>query len=342
MVYRAIISFAMDDKRAIKQGQILQDSDFKNEAEKNDLLESGYIMEYDGQIEITENGTYDVKDYDTADVNVSGGTANLQDKTVTITTNGSQDINADSGYDGLDTVSVTTNVQPNLETKNVTIIENTTTTITPTAGKDGLSNVNITVDVPSGGDISEYFNTTITKGTFNYPVAGQCIKKMLPITVTSAVTVLSNAFMKWSELTEVIFSNQSNTSNVTAMNEMFLDCTKLSSVDVSSFNTSNVQYFLSVFQNCSSLTRLDLKNFDNSSATTMNDMFNGCKNLQFLDIRNFVFGTATTNRMFGMNASYGVPNNCEIIVKSDTEKQWMASNFSRLTNVKTVAEYEGQ
>ena len=73
MTYKATISFALDGKRAIKQGQLLQDADFKNEAEKNDLLESDYIIEYDGQIEITENGVYDVKDYDTADVNVSSG-----------------------------------------------------------------------------------------------------------------------------------------------------------------------------------------------------------------------------------------------------------------------------
>ena len=39
-----------------------------------------------------------------------GGTANLQDKSVTITENTTTNIIADSGYDGLGTVSVTTNV----------------------------------------------------------------------------------------------------------------------------------------------------------------------------------------------------------------------------------------
>lgn len=41
-----------------------------------------------------------------------GGTPNLQDKSVTISSNGSQDVTADNGYDGLGTVSITTVVPP--------------------------------------------------------------------------------------------------------------------------------------------------------------------------------------------------------------------------------------
>lgn len=37
---------------------------------------------------------------------------NLQDKSVSITSNGSQTVKADEGYDGLNSVAVTTNIQP--------------------------------------------------------------------------------------------------------------------------------------------------------------------------------------------------------------------------------------
>ena len=80
-----------------------------------------------------------------------GGTPNLQAKTVEITENGTTNVSADTGYDGLSNVGITTNVQPNLESKSVTITENTTTTITPTQGKDGLSSVSVTTNVASGG-----------------------------------------------------------------------------------------------------------------------------------------------------------------------------------------------
>lgn len=107
-------------------------------------------------VTITENGTQNV----TADAGYDGlrnvgittdVQPSLQNKSLTISENTTTSISADSGYDGLDTVSVTTNVQPNLETKSVTITENTTTTITPTTGKDGLSSVEVITNVSGGG-----------------------------------------------------------------------------------------------------------------------------------------------------------------------------------------------
>lgn len=61
-----------------------------------------------GEIDITQNGVYNVGGYATADVQVPG--PNLQSKTQTITTNTTTKIEADSGYDGLSSVEVTTNI----------------------------------------------------------------------------------------------------------------------------------------------------------------------------------------------------------------------------------------
>ena len=59
-------------------------------------------------------------------------------------------------------------------------------------------------------------------------------------------------------------------------------------------------------------------------------------------LRNFDFANVGTsyNNMFGSSATSGVPNDCEIIVKDDTAKTWITGKFTRLTNVKTVAELE--
>lgn len=63
-----------------------------------------------GTKNIIENGTVDVTNYASANVNVPAPTPNLQSKSLTITENGTQTVSADSGYDGLDEVEITTNV----------------------------------------------------------------------------------------------------------------------------------------------------------------------------------------------------------------------------------------
>ena len=71
---------------------------------------------------------------------------------------------------------------------------------------------------------------------------------------------------------------------------------------------------------------------------TINSIFQGCSNLQHLDIRTLEFTKISSST----NAFSSVPTNCEIIVKDSTAKTWIQTNFSSLTNVKTVAEYEAE
>lgn len=75
----------------------------------------------------------------------------LQNKQVSVTQNGTSSVSADSNYDGLGTVEINTNVAPNLQSKQVTITENTTTNIIPDTGYDGLQSVNVITNVPTGG-----------------------------------------------------------------------------------------------------------------------------------------------------------------------------------------------
>ena len=61
--------------------------------------------------------------------------------TLQITSNGAKDV---TNYK-----NVNVNVDPNLEQKTVTITENGTTEVTPTSGKDGISKVTVTTNVPT-------------------------------------------------------------------------------------------------------------------------------------------------------------------------------------------------
>lgn len=64
----------------------------------------------DGTLPITENATYDVRKFARVSTSVHPA-PNLQDKEINITANGTQNIVADNGYDGLGNVDITVNVE---------------------------------------------------------------------------------------------------------------------------------------------------------------------------------------------------------------------------------------
>lgn len=74
-MYRALKSFVMNKEdyaeEDIRKGQILP-SNFASEDIITDLLNAGHIVVFDGLIELTENGDYEVDEYDVARVNVEG------------------------------------------------------------------------------------------------------------------------------------------------------------------------------------------------------------------------------------------------------------------------------
>ena len=90
------------------------------------------------------------------------------------------------------------------------------------------------------------------------------------------------------------------------------------------------------------LTTIDLSTITSSSVTNIRRIFMSCEGATKIDIR----GISLDNVINDINkyeyAFRGVPNNCEIIVKDNTAKTFITTNWSNLTNVKTLAEYEAE
>lgn len=132
-----------------------------------------------------------------------------------------------------------------------------------------------------------------------------------------------------------------DTGETTSMRSMFANCYTIKNIDVSSFNTKKVIDMNQMFTGCKKLTELDLSNFETTALTNIGSMFSGCTSLTKLDVRKFEFNNITTyNYLFGSSSNSNVPDDCLIIVKDDTQKTWIETNFSRLTNVQTASEYE--
>ena len=89
-----------------------------------------------------------------------------------------------------------------------------------------------------------------------------------------------------------------NTQNVSTMGYMFHGCSGLTSLDVTHFNTQNVTSMYSMFEECSGLTSLDLSHFNTENVTDMKSMFEDCSGLTSLDMSNF--NTANVTNMYRM------------------------------------------
>ncbi len=101
-------------------------------------------------------------------------------------------------------------------------------------------------------------------------------------------------FQNFTNLQQITFGENFDTSNVTMMSNMFSGCSKLTTLDLSKFDTSNVTSVHAMFENCSSLTTLDISKWDTSKVTNMNYMFNACSSLTTLDVSKFDTSSVTT------------------------------------------------
>lgn len=77
------------------------------------------------------------------------------------------------------------------------------------------------------------------------------------------------------------------------MQNMFLGCTNLESIDLSSFDTENMKSMTGMFFSCTKLETLDLSSFATPKMVSMVDVFSNCKNLKTI----YVTSAFTTDKV---------------------------------------------
>ena len=139
---------------------------------------------------------------------------------------------------------------------------------------------------------------------------------------------------KISNLIEINYNNNFNTSNVTDMNGMFNNCSSLTSLDLSTFNTSKVTNIQNLLYGCTSLTSLDLSSFNTINVSRMNKMFGWCQSLTTLDLSNFNTSNVTDmNGMFGDCSSLNDLDLNNFNTLKVTNMSYMFESCSSLTNL---------
>lgn len=141
-------------------------------------------------------------------------------------------------------------------------------------------------------------------------------------------------FYDCEKLTTIEGMENLNTSQVTAMQEMFDGCKSLQSIDLSHFDTSNVENFIGMFANCTGLTSLDVSKFNTSKATTMDSMFRSCSKLTTVDTSKF-----DTKNILSLRWMFGYCRGMTSIDLSNFDTQSLKTvelMFQNCTNLRTI------
>ena len=228
-----------------------------------------------GEINISQNGTYDVTDKASANVNIPEKVLG----TKTIISNGIYKA-VDDNLDGYSEVEVKT------------------------------SGVNIwdyfIEKVPSNqGQFIYYIKKLPVVDTSNlrtakYMFNGFMNLQEVPFIDTSKVTTMYSMFSNCSKLTEVPLLN---TSSVTDMSSMFNNCSQLKTIPL--FNTSNVTTMYGTFSGCAVIDNLPL--LDTSKVTKMNDTFKRCYDLKKIPEINTQNVTSFNSTFYNCSTLYELP-----------------------------------
>ena len=129
----------------------------------------------------------------------------------------------------------------------------------------GEKNGNYKIDNTENKDISIFNNISNVAGT-----------DITEIDINAPIAIIGSAeilFYRLLNLTTINGLNKLDTSKVTNMKQMFMSCTKMTSLDLSSFDTTNVTSFNTMFASDPNLTSVDLSSFTVSDNATTMGMF---------------------------------------------------------------------
>ena len=166
---------------------------------------------------------------------------------------------------------------------------------------DATNHLDVTVS-----EGNKWYSYLLPKEKGLYKIGGNSVKKVV---VKADIDDNSQGIIP-NSVVEASFKG-SNTSKVTNMNSMFVNCYSLTSLNLRRFNTSNVTSMEWMFMACSGLESLDLNGWNTSNVTNMGYMFSGCTSLTSLDLS----GWDTSKVTFSTSMFDGCPNSLEIIMK---------------------------
>ena len=152
------------------------------------------------------------------------------------------------------------------------------------------------------------------------------------------VTTMESMFDGASNLTGITFTNTTmtelNTSKVTTMKNLFNNCSKLTSLDLSKFETKKVKDMEGMFRICTTIQNLNLSNFNIEQVTTLEGIFSGCNSLETINLSGF--GSTPTTSLKSMFLNCAKLQTIDISNLKITETCDTQDMFAKCTELTTI------
>lgn len=191
-----------------------------------------------------------------------------------------------------------------------------------------------------GGEVHSFSGTTL-ESMYQLPFKLNYKNLVIPVQFKSfeygthrSIVYMDFMFKDNTAITRLVFNNW-NLSKARYINNCFSGCSNLQSVDgLSNLNMPLLSFSQQIFYNCSSLTSLDLSGWIIPSVTSAIDMFYNCSNLTSLNLSNWnVQSLENTSSMFHGCSSLTSLDLSSWDVLSITRTVGMFRNCSSLTSV---------
>lgn len=282
-----------------------------------------------GEIQINENGTYNVKEYKKANVEVI---PKLQEKGVAPKKE-FQTIVPDEGYDGLYKVDVFPisgdYIIPQFQEKFVVPTKNFQS-IVPDKEYNGLSKVDVApisdeYVIPSGEiiiyesgeyNVKEYEKAKVVtvkpSGTLNITENGTHHVYEYEFVDVNVKAKYAPQYISWrqADATDLTYEvTNIDSSKIISCMRMFDSCSNLISLDLSSWTLESCNRLGYMFYNSTKLKSINMSGWDTSKVVYMNYMFYNCKALTSVDISHF--------KPNSLNNVYAMFQNCTELTEVD-------------------------
>jgi surface protein len=123
--------------------------------------------------------------------------------------------------------------------------------------------------------------------------------------------------------------------------QMFSNCIKLTSLDLSFIYSSKITQMREMFYNCYNLKIIDMQNLDTTSVENIYNIFSGCWSLQFLNIYSFVINSDLNIN----NIVESLPYNIIYCLKDYDKTQDIISSMNQksfINNCSYICNYENK